>query len=229
MISSKKSRRKTLLFSLYMLVQVHANIDDVNDEPEQKKISSHLRHLPKPPFPPHLNPNPPPDADPFPDPTDAKHLLLKLCGNRCRDDCIHFLTPLKRCYNGQSLFPDHFDVWGDYDIYDVLSTPNLQGEHSSNHVENNKDVVEIQHARPTHIMFHRYFFTTMDSSCGGEPNQYNPEDVDISKSTDGYKLPLDQCIGPFGPPRPWGMFEMVLEPNDDLHMMESNEDLKVAL
>jgi len=40
----------------------------------------------------------------------------------------------------------------------------------------------------------REFFNTTDGSCGGEP-------------TDSYELPLGTCVGPFGKPRPWGVFE----------------------
>lgn len=37
----------------------------------------------------------------------------------------------------------------------------------------------------------RSFFATTNSTCGAEP-------------ADGFSLPMNVCIGPFGEPRPWG-------------------------
>ena len=42
---------------------------------------------------------------------------------------------------------------------------------------------------------HRVFYDTRDGSCGAE--------------TDHFDVPLDQCVGPFGTPRPWGEFSLV--------------------
>ena len=41
----------------------------------------------------------------------------------------------------------------------------------------------------------RAFFNTTDGTCGAE--------------TDHFEVPLDACVGPFGPPRPWGRFAFV--------------------
>ena len=41
----------------------------------------------------------------------------------------------------------------------------------------------------------RAFYNTKDGSCGAE--------------TDHFDIPLDQCVGPFGKPRPWGEFRVV--------------------
>jgi len=41
----------------------------------------------------------------------------------------------------------------------------------------------------------RTFFRTNDSTC--------------RDATDEFSLPLNECIGPFGPPRPWGQFSLV--------------------
>ena len=41
----------------------------------------------------------------------------------------------------------------------------------------------------------RAFYNTKDGSCGAE--------------TDHFDVPLDQCVGPFGKPRPWGEFSLV--------------------
>eukprot|EP00978_Attheya_sp_CCMP212_P035555 scaffold155359_cov52-Attheya_sp.AAC.2 len=55
--------------------------------------------------------------------------------------------------------------------------------------------------------FHRYFFTTTDGTCEGNSQKDPPSD-------DIYTLPLEECVGPFGEPRPWGSFEFVTDPMD---------------
>jgi hypothetical protein len=43
----------------------------------------------------------------------------------------------------------------------------------------------------------RTIFHTSDSSCT------------TSDSDDRFKIPLDECVGPFGQPRPWGSFSLL--------------------
>ena len=43
-------------------------------------------------------------------------------------------------------------------------------------------------------MLERSFFRTNDGTCTDE--------------TDNYSLPLEECVGPFGKPRPWGKFSL---------------------
>lgn len=47
----------------------------------------------------------------------------------------------------------------------------------------------------------RTFYDTTDGSCGGIAGE---EAVD-----DQFILPFGDCVGPFGPPRPWGSFTLV--------------------
>jgi len=44
------------------------------------------------------------------------------------------------------------------------------------------------------ITFTRSFFLSTDGTCGGVPESQT--------------LPLNECVGPFGAPRPWGTFEL---------------------
>lgn len=44
--------------------------------------------------------------------------------------------------------------------------------------------------------FRREFFGSKDGNCTGEP-------------TDSFTLPIHECVGPFGAPRPWGDFSFV--------------------
>ena len=45
--------------------------------------------------------------------------------------------------------------------------------------------------------FQRTIYASIDGSCGG-------------LATDVFTIPLDECVGPFGPPRPWGNFSIVI-------------------
>ena len=51
---------------------------------------------------------------------------------------------------------------------------------------NSKDVASFQ----------RNFFASQNGTCLGDP-------------TDRFVLPTHACVGPFGPPRPWGNFTFV--------------------
>jgi hypothetical protein len=50
--------------------------------------------------------------------------------------------------------------------------------------------------------FSRHFFGSKDGNCTGEP-------------TDSFILPIHECVGPFGAPRPWGDFSFVDEDTPD--------------
>lgn len=52
--------------------------------------------------------------------------------------------------------------------------------------------------------FERRFYATKDGSCQGV-------------ATDFYVLPLHECLGPFGKPRPWGSFSFAEFDGTDKH------------
>ncbi|KAL7538327.1 hypothetical protein ACHAXR_009308 [Thalassiosira sp. AJA248-18] len=101
--------------------------------------------------------------------------------------CKQYTTPLNTCYNAKNLFPND-DSWSDLDIYDEMVMRNLK----------------------------RTFYQSKDGSCVGSGDEGSdnavPEPVD---SGDSFVLPLDACVGPFGPPRPWGKFTLLDEGHDD--------------
>ena len=54
----------------------------------------------------------------------------------------------------------------------------------------------------------RTFYPSTDGRCagwGGEGEE---------RSDDSFILPLDVCVGPFGPPRPWGKFTLLFDYDD---------------
>eukprot|EP00580_Thalassiosira_gravida_P015392 CAMPEP_0201667566 /NCGR_PEP_ID=MMETSP0494-20130426/15616_1 /ASSEMBLY_ACC=CAM_ASM_000839 /TAXON_ID=420259 /ORGANISM="Thalassiosira gravida, Strain GMp14c1" /LENGTH=175 /DNA_ID=CAMNT_0048147597 /DNA_START=8 /DNA_END=535 /DNA_ORIENTATION=- len=95
--------------------------------------------------------------------------------------CKEYTTPLETCYNAQTLFPGD-ESWSDLDIYDTMMMRNLK----------------------------RTFYESKDGSCGGreeEEDGHNiPQAVD---GDDTFILPIGDCVGPFGPPRPWGKFTLL--------------------
>jgi hypothetical protein len=105
-----------------------------------------------------------------------------LCKGHCVDDCKSYLTPLRQCFNGQALFAND-PSWGDYDVQDVTVDWSLSMFNDSDNDVNS-------------TLFVRYFFGSKDGNCTGEP-------------TDSFTLPIHECVGPFGAPRPWGEFSYV--------------------
>ena len=91
-------------------------------------------------------------------------------------------TPLDACYNARTLFPGD-EAWSDLDIWDELVMRNLK----------------------------RTFYESTDGSCAGRPagggtDALPPQPVD---GEDSFVMPFDACVGPFGPPRPWGKFTLL--------------------
>ena len=113
---------------------------------------------------------------------DADDLMLKtlLCEDRgCSDACQSYMTPINKCYNGQELFPDD-PSWGEYDVLDTYVC--LEGVYGGD-------------GGCTTSSFKRTFFASQGSSCSEQTDEFD-------------EVPLDECIGPFGDPRPWGRFEI---------------------
>jgi hypothetical protein len=139
---------------------------------------------------------------------ETQHVQTTMC-RICNDneiddtssqDCRTYTTPLNTCYNAQTLFPDD-PSWSTLDIYDTMSMKSLkrtfyksQDGSCSNVVHNVQDVEIINRAR-------------LSSSL------YKNENVLMKTKTtqedDYFILPFDECVGPFGEPRPWGKFTLV--------------------
>ena len=61
--------------------------------------------------------------------------------------------------------------------------------------------------------FQRAFFDSTDASCGRESSSY--------------VLPLHECIGPFGKPRPWGIFNMSCNKTVASHTVTASDQREV--
>ena len=137
-------------------------------------------------------------------------ILTTLCAERsCSGTCSLYRTPTHKCYNGHKLFPPQghgFPPFG----------------RNSQEIENNpfgrNDILdevfyEEKHIRPWH--FKRSFYRSTDGSCSGG-------------ITDSFEsLPFDECVGPFGPPFPWGKFELDVNEfiSDSMPAQETNSIL----
>jgi len=125
-------------------------------------------------------------------------LLCKYCTKEATNenslgDCKQYTTPLNKCYNPQSLYPNDVS-WGDVDILDEL----LLDHHLK-----------------------RTFYKSKDGTCDGRVEKISqvllsgiiePNNKDNNNNIDGkgdsYILPLNECVGPFGKPRPFGKFSL---------------------
>eukprot|EP00578_Thalassiosira_sp_NH16_P003386 CAMPEP_0181139946 /NCGR_PEP_ID=MMETSP1071-20121207/35049_1 /TAXON_ID=35127 /ORGANISM="Thalassiosira sp., Strain NH16" /LENGTH=177 /DNA_ID=CAMNT_0023226879 /DNA_START=49 /DNA_END=582 /DNA_ORIENTATION=- len=112
--------------------------------------------------------------------------------------CKSYTTPLNTCYNAKDLFPND-ESWSDLDIYDEMIMRNLK----------------------------RSFYQSKDGSCagrgeekgdGGGGGATNVQPVD---GDDSFTLPMKLCVGPFGPPRPWGKFTLLGDDDGDVEESEA--------
>ena len=145
---------------------------------------------------------------------DTANLMLNtlLCKDRgCSDECQTYLTPVNTCFNGLTLFPDD-PSWSEFDMLDAYVCSKRDGGDSENWTDNGAGLVnwetisrpggEMKDAAPKAAenfddasSFKRTFFRSKDSSCRDPTDEFDA-------------LPLNECIGPFGEPSPWGRFKI---------------------
>jgi hypothetical protein len=133
--------------------------------------------------------------------SNPKMLNMTVCSDHCNgSDCKSYVTPVGICYSPRDLFGPTDSTWGEGDVLDVLlTTP-----------QSLKTMKEYHTDQESPTEFRRTFFTSTDGSCNNQIDKMNEEDGDTSKANgDSFILPFDACVGPFGPPRPWGWFELV--------------------
>mmetsp|Transcript_16481 Transcript_16481/g.23436 ORF Transcript_16481/g.23436 Transcript_16481/m.23436 type:complete len:230 (-) Transcript_16481:806-1495(-) len=142
--------------------------------------------------------------------------------HQCSIHCQSYQTPLdKTCYNGSSIIDKdnhNYHPFGPYDIMDqVHYYAGIEHDiYDNNHNEKNR-VDDKHNPIPPGLAFTRYFYSSQNSTCLGEP-------------TDAFKaLPIGKCIGPFGPPLPWGRFDIICYDSSDNMNNNANESkTKVA-
>jgi hypothetical protein len=110
------------------------------------------------------------------------------------DTSIIYETPINSCFNGASLFRHSVD-WGDVDIYDEISPLLLFSASSDDH--DNPTAAPTPTPSPSLLLLTRRFYASDNSTC--------------NDLVDTYELPLDECLGPFGKPHPWGRFSLVVD------------------
>lgn len=60
------------------------------------------------------------------------------------------------------------------------------------------DSADVSKTDDAATVFQRTIFASVDGTCDGN-------------ATDIFTIPLEECVGPFGPPRPWGNFSIVVK------------------
>ena len=107
-------------------------------------------------------------------------LNTTLCAEKCFGDCRHYITPIKICYNGYTMFQKHGEdnPFGEHDVLDEpITIPKKTG-------------IQI-------VGIKRIFYKSTNSTCSGG-------------MTDSFDdIPVGTCVGPFGDPRPWGLLKIV--------------------
>mmetsp|Transcript_33209 Transcript_33209/g.56457 ORF Transcript_33209/g.56457 Transcript_33209/m.56457 type:complete len:171 (+) Transcript_33209:33-545(+) len=121
------------------------------------------------------------------DSTSSKTIQTLMCTSEsCTDatkdtpGCMTYSTPLDTCYNAQTLFPND-ESWSNLDIYDTIVMKNLK----------------------------RTFYPSTDGSCAGRGGENDGGTNAPVDGDDSFIIPFDSCVGPFGPPRPWGKFTLL--------------------
>lgn len=152
---------------------------------------------------------------------EQHHLQTTLCRGKCELDCQTYATPLDDCYNGQAYFPND-PSWSKFDILDVPVVLVNKDARQSNHHSGRTEAVQAfwmwrlgEEAPPREgnddddddalkngQSFYRYIFASTNGACTGD-------------ITDAFVLPTDVCVGPFGAPRPWGKFTIVMTVTDE--------------
>ena len=101
-------------------------------------------------------------------------------------DCQTYLTPIRTCYSSSKLFPED-PSWSGYDMFDVVVPTSTNTVVST--PQNNNTAGTI-------LLLVRTIYSTTNGTCV-------PSSQDVV-----FRLELQQCVGPFGRPRPWGIFSM---------------------
>ena len=111
-------------------------------------------------------------------------------------DCQTYLTPIRTCYSSSKLFPED-PSWSGYDMFDTL-VPTSDTRRRSTRSPNTVVSTQTNNtaAGTSLLLLVRTIYQTINGTC-----------VPSSQDT-VFRLELQQCVGPFGRPRPWGLFSM---------------------
>ena len=155
---------------------------------------------------PTFRPVPRSRQEPNVEPNVASSIILNttICSDKCYGNCMHFLTPTYQCYNGQMMFPNGT---GRHTDTDTDTDTDTTSDDDNNNPFGNHDIQDVLNAHgnkelgseSSHKSIRREFYKSTDGSCSGG----------ITDTFDN--IPLDQCVGPYGPPRPWGISTLIYD------------------
>ncbi|KAL3801384.1 hypothetical protein HJC23_006994 [Cyclotella cryptica] len=145
--------------------------------------------------------------------TTASSLTADTDDQRCKS----YTTPLNQCYNAQTLFPGD-ESWSAYDIYDSISMMNMK-----------RTFYKSDDGTCSNTLSLKEMLESAEGAAAGDvaSGTYDHYITQLDGNDDYFILPFDQCVGPFGPPRPWGKFTLVQE--DELSLdMGGVQDVQLA-
>jgi hypothetical protein len=120
-------------------------------------------------------------------------LNMTICNGKCFGDCREYILPTNKCYNPQAMFPED-PSWGQYDVTDeiILGSTTTTTTTTTTSIDHPNDPV------PTSLR--RTIYPSTNGTCVSD-GDHHPANV--------FTIPLNECVGPFGKPRPWGIFELL--------------------
>ena len=129
---------------------------------------------------------------------ESRNETMTICLN-CSDaaGCTHdespvtYHPPVGTCFSPKALWPDD-SAWGSADVLD--SCVSSAGSAIKHAVAPGVGIAKAGSTGVAPSLLRREFFASTNGTCTGAP-------------TDTFDLPLGVCVGPFGKPRPWGVFE----------------------
>lgn len=121
-------------------------------------------------------------------------LQTSLCEDiECSAECKLYETPLNKCYNGQDMFPGD-PSWGKYDVLDTYLCRGIVSVGTVLVAGRALGARGVDDSPCT--SFTRTFYASKGSTCQDKTDSFD-------------SVPLKECIGPFGEPKPWGLFSVV--------------------
>lgn len=136
-------------------------------------------------------------------------LKTTLFAEKCiGDDFAVYVTPINRCYNGKKIIR----IFGEEpSITDDFATASINGKNVKlkNPYGENDILDELIKQNDEIIGIKRSFFQSKNTTCTGGISDSFPN------------IPTDTCVGPFGPPKPWGILNV-------MNQTSESQDIKLA-
>ena len=133
----------------------------------------------------------------------AIRLKTTLFAEKCiGDDFTVYVTPINKCYNGKEMGM----LGEDSSIVNNFAATLINGKNVKlkNPYGENDILDELIKENDEIIGIKRSFFHSKNTTCTGGITDSFPN------------IPIDICVGPFGPPKPWGILNVINQTSEDM-------------